>query len=82
MYNNISTFYIKIELLILIIFTDEGNSTGSMINDDRFIFHTLNNWDFGVDDTGNLTECANLNHLINKFSQKIDLVTADGSIGE
>ena len=53
-----------------------------MINDDRFIFHTLNNWDFGIDDTGNLIEFANLNHLINKFTQKIDLVTADGSIGK
>ena len=58
----------------------EGNTTGTMINDDRFILRTLDNWDFGIDDTGNLLKSANLRHFTNKYNQKIDLVTADGSI--
>lgn len=34
-----------------------------MIIDDRFIFHTLNNWSFGDDFTGNIMNIENINHL-------------------
>jgi len=58
----------------------EGNTTGIMINDDRFILRTLENWDFGIDDTGDILKTANLRHFTTKYNKKIDLVTADGSI--
>ena len=58
----------------------EGNSTISMINDDRFILNTLENWDFGVDDTGDILEPSNLQHFKTLYRGTMDLVTADGSI--
>ena len=58
----------------------EGNSTITMINDDRFILNTLENWDFGVDDTGDILEPVNLQHFKMHYREKMDLVTADGSI--
>lgn len=44
----------------------EGNSPSNMISDDRFMFHTLNNWDFGVDNTGNLMDWENSQAIIRK----------------
>lgn len=60
----------------------EGNSPSNMISDDRFMFHTLNNWDFGVDNTGNLMDWENSQAIIRKAKSlgKVLLVTADGSI--
>ena len=58
----------------------EGNTTSSMINDDRFILQSLDHWDFGLDDTGDLLNPLNLRHFIQKHGGKVDLVTADGSI--
>lgn len=58
----------------------EGNSTSSMINDDRFILHTLMNWDFGIDDTGDLLKPENLRHFVERYGHGLDLVTADGSV--
>ena len=53
-----------------------------MINDDRFILGSLENWEFGVDNTGDLMEPANLERLVERSRQlgDIHLVTADGSI--
>ena len=43
----------------------EGHSTNQMINDDRFLIHTMDsNWKFGVDNTGNIFERGNLDQLI------------------
>ena len=56
----------------------EGNSTGAMINDDRFIINTLNHWDFGPDDTGDII--GNLRYFVEKYRGQMSLVTADGSI--
>ncbi|XP_049887942.1 cap-specific mRNA (nucleoside-2'-O-)-methyltransferase 2 [Pectinophora gossypiella] len=60
----------------------EGNSPSNMISDDRFMFHTLNNWDFGADNTGNLMDWNNSQAIVNKAKSlgKVLLVTADGSI--
>lgn len=60
----------------------EGNPLSCMINDDRFILHTLENWTFGADFTGNLMDAANLKHLLEESKKMGDvlLVTADGSI--
>ena len=60
----------------------EGNSNKKMISDDRFIMHTLKNWIFGKDNTGNLMALENLDYLIeeSKAKGKITLVTADGSV--
>jgi hypothetical protein len=53
-----------------------------MINDDRFILGSLENWEFGVDNTGDLMELPNLKKLVARSQQMgdIHLVTADGSI--
>ncbi|XP_059051366.1 cap-specific mRNA (nucleoside-2'-O-)-methyltransferase 2 [Achroia grisella] len=60
----------------------EGNSPSNMISDDRFMFHTLNNWDFGVDNTGNLMDWDNSQATVKKATSlgNVLLVTADGSI--
>ncbi|KAG5878276.1 hypothetical protein JTB14_025862 [Gonioctena quinquepunctata] len=61
----------------------EGNDLSQMIPDDRFIKHTLRNWDFGADFSGDLTKFHNHMHLVNNCrsnDSKISLVTADGSI--
>lgn len=44
----------------------EGNSPSNMISDDRFMFHTLDNWHFGVDNTGNLMDWDNSQAIVNK----------------
>ncbi|KAK0096668.1 hypothetical protein PV326_004747 [Microctonus aethiopoides] len=61
----------------------EGNSPSFMLNDDRFILHTTNNWYFGADNTGNLMNLKNLDSFIELEKEnrdKIMLITADGSI--
>ncbi|XP_050663620.1 cap-specific mRNA (nucleoside-2'-O-)-methyltransferase 2 isoform X2 [Leptidea sinapis] len=60
----------------------EENSPSNMISDDRFMFHTLSNWDFGVDNTGNLMNWDNSQSIVSKAKSlgKVLLVTADGSI--
>ncbi|KAM3957047.1 cap methyltransferase 2 [Aphomia sociella] len=60
----------------------EGNSPSNMISDDRFMFHTLDHWDFGVDNTGNLMDWDNSQATLKKAKSlgKVLLVTADGSI--
>jgi len=46
---------------------DEGNSLNAMIDDDRFILHTLPNWMFGVDNTGDIMNKTNLFHICDSF---------------
>ncbi|XP_022113070.2 cap-specific mRNA (nucleoside-2'-O-)-methyltransferase 2 [Pieris rapae] len=60
----------------------EGNSTSNMISDDRFMFHTLENWDFGVNSTGNIMNWENSQAIVKRAKGlgKVLLVTADGSI--
>ncbi|XP_046999261.1 cap-specific mRNA (nucleoside-2'-O-)-methyltransferase 2 isoform X2 [Schistocerca americana] len=60
----------------------EGNPLSCMINDDRFILHTLENWTFGADFTGNLMDTSNFKHILEESQKMGDvlLVTADGSI--
>ncbi|XP_072374747.1 cap-specific mRNA (nucleoside-2'-O-)-methyltransferase 2 isoform X2 [Scyliorhinus torazame] len=60
---------------------NEGNETGTMIMDDRFIVDTLPCWYFGPDNTGDIMVYKYLEGLI-KITQPmktIHLVTADGS---
>ncbi|XP_014233319.1 cap-specific mRNA (nucleoside-2'-O-)-methyltransferase 2 isoform X1 [Trichogramma pretiosum] len=60
----------------------EGNKHCNMISDDRLIRHTLDNWFFGEDYTGNLLSCENLEALLKIYESKgkVSVVTADGSI--
>ncbi|CAK9815631.1 Cap-specific mRNA (nucleoside-2'-O-)-methyltransferase 2 [Anthophora plagiata] len=60
----------------------EGNSLSVMIDDDRFIRHTLKHWCFGEDNTGNIMNLKNSNKLVklSEVHQNIFLITADGSI--
>ncbi|XP_017764342.1 PREDICTED: cap-specific mRNA (nucleoside-2'-O-)-methyltransferase 2 [Eufriesea mexicana] len=60
----------------------EGNPTSIMVDDDRFIRHTLSHWYFGEDNTGNLMNLKNLDGLIKLLEPHNDifLITADGSI--
>ena len=52
-----------------------------MIDDDRFILPTLDQWCFGVDNTGNIMDVENMKDLIEKTKiRRIQLVTGDGSI--
>ena len=53
----------------------EGNGSGQMINDDRFIRHTEHNWTFGAGDTGDLMCPLNLEKMKSQGElAKIDLV--------
>lgn len=60
----------------------EGNTTERMITDDRFIMHTLEHWNFGPYNTGNIMDLENLDSIIEdcKTRNKVFLVTADGSV--
>lgn len=60
----------------------EGNQSSVMINDDRFIRHTLNHWCFGEDNTGNLMNLKNLDKLVKSSESHKDifLIIGDGSI--
>ncbi|XP_011561723.3 cap-specific mRNA (nucleoside-2'-O-)-methyltransferase 2 [Plutella xylostella] len=60
----------------------EGNSPSNMISDDRFMFHTLDHWEFGRDNTGNLMDWENSQSIIRRAKElgEVLLVTADGSI--
>lgn len=62
----------------------EGNSYSRMVDDDRFVRHTLKHWCFGTDNTGNIMDLRNLDALIERSRTNsggpIMLVTADGSI--
>ena len=55
-----------------------------MINDDRLIFHTLDHWDFGPSDTGDILDRDNRVEMVanikRKLQDRVDLVTADGSV--
>ena len=44
----------------------EGNDTGRMINDDRFIRTTFNNWFFGRDNSGDLMSEDNMLALMER----------------
>ena len=41
----------------------EGNDLNDMLDDDSFILETLENWNFGLDGTGNLMNLENLVQL-------------------
>jgi len=63
----------------------EGNDLGLMVNDDRFIMASGNNWHFGEDDTGDLMVRENMTSLVQRTKALgktgvVHLVTADGSI--
>lgn len=42
----------------------EGNSLQEMVADDRLILRTEENWNFGIDGTGDLTKFDNYQHLV------------------
>lgn len=47
----------------------EGNSPSTMICDDRLMFHTLDHWDFGVDETGNIMDWENSQAIIDNVKK-------------
>lgn len=55
-----------------------------MIPDDRLIAHTKESWLFGADQTGDIMKFHNYIHItkevLEKCPEKLDLITADGSI--
>ncbi|ODN04533.1 Cap-specific mRNA (nucleoside-2'-O-)-methyltransferase 2 [Orchesella cincta] len=73
----------------------ESNDIGRMINDDRLILMSMENWTFLEDYTGNILTYQNLKHIVKerqwklfeprkektgKDHESVGLVTADGSI--
>ena len=60
----------------------EGNSPGSVVADNQFILDTLEQWDFGKDNSGDIMNWLNIGGSlcarVNQWSVK--LVTADGSV--
>jgi len=63
----------------------EGNDLGYMINDDRFIMGSMDHWNFGTDNTGDLLKKENMLDLVRKAGEmsedgSVHLVTADGSV--
>ncbi|XP_065224684.1 cap-specific mRNA (nucleoside-2'-O-)-methyltransferase 2-like [Planococcus citri] len=58
----------------------EGNTLSEMINDDRFMLQTIDRWDFGPDQTGDITHPEYPSYLRRNFDDALPhLVTADGS---
>eukprot|EP00762_Andalucia_godoyi_P001987 ANDGO_02632.mRNA.1 Cap-specific mRNA (nucleoside-2'-O-)-methyltransferase 2 len=61
----------------------EGHDPKYMINDNKFILATLNNWCFGEDDTGDIMELRNLMNLravSHAKGGKVMFFSGDGSI--
>ncbi|KAK6631820.1 hypothetical protein RUM43_013886 [Polyplax serrata] len=60
----------------------EENPLSIMVNDDRFILHTMDHWKFGEDYSGNLMDFNNMLNLIKEAEHMgpVLMVTADGSI--
>jgi len=62
----------------------EANGHPDIINDDRLILNTLDNWEFGPDYTGDIFQAEYSEHLYQMVHERFDgnvfLVTADGSI--
>ncbi|CAG2220323.1 AFT [Mytilus edulis] len=46
----------------------EGNNPSEMIDDDRFVRGSYGNWDFGVDNTGNLMSWQNIQQIKDKVA--------------
>jgi cap2 methyltransferase len=47
----------------------DETTAAMLIDDDRLIFHTIheNHWDFGIENSGNLMNQANIDHYISRF---------------
>lgn len=60
----------------------EGSPSDICVVDDKLINHTMHNWTFGENNTGDLMEKENMEDLVNQanYMGPIHLVTADGSI--
>ncbi|CAM1325866.1 CMTR2 (predicted) [Pycnogonum litorale] len=60
----------------------EGTNYNDIITDDRLICQTMDDWCFGYDNTGDILNFENVEHIVSEAHKmgQINLVTADGSI--
>ncbi|RUS31875.1 FtsJ-like methyltransferase-domain-containing protein [Jimgerdemannia flammicorona] len=60
----------------------EGNDVAAMVDDDRMILETLQNWYFGTDNSGNIFHHDNIRGIWKDRvgPSKVHLVTGDGSV--
>ncbi|RUP49154.1 FtsJ-like methyltransferase-domain-containing protein [Jimgerdemannia flammicorona] len=60
----------------------EGNDVATMVDDDRIISETLQNWYFGTDNSGNIFHHDNIRGIWKDRvgPSKVHLVTGDGSV--
>jgi cap2 methyltransferase len=60
----------------------DGNPSPCKINDDSFILQTMDHWNFGLDNMGNLMDINTMSYIMKGAAEMGDvlLVTANGSI--
>ncbi|EDQ91576.1 uncharacterized protein MONBRDRAFT_1907, partial [Monosiga brevicollis MX1] len=60
----------------------EDNNPVAMVDSDAWICDTIEHWDFGADDSGDLMQADNVRSLWARVAEigKVDLFTGDGSV--
>lgn len=53
----------------------EGNDQVAMVDDDRFIIETMNNWYFGRDNSGNILDVNNIKSLWNRVKVSLSVTS-------
>jgi cap2 methyltransferase len=60
----------------------DGNPLPCIFNDDSFILQTMDHWNFGLDNTGNLMDINNMSYIMKGAAEigDVHLATSNGSI--